>query len=166
MAARSQRQARSHPVRLPCKSTEPSFAWAPTLEAACLQAACEPLVAPPTCETVPSEFGMCSFAQADDWIVYSMSHRCELARVRCGGWRRQYAGLCTSPTDFTFAYYRDRKIHIQRRHQPEFEPATAGATCCLALSILLRAFKLHDCRVSFPSVNERSLWVVVAVWAQ
>ena len=63
-----------------------------------------------------------------------MSHQCELARVRCGGWRRQYAALCTSPNDFTFAYYRDRKIHIQRRHQPASEPTIAGAVCCAALS--------------------------------
>lgn len=84
--------------------------------------------------------------QADDWIVYSMTHRCELARVRCGGWRRQYAGLCSSPTDFTFAYYRDRKIHIERRHQPAFEPATAGA-------ILMRDHYIFFEACHLPNVN-------------
>ena len=64
--------------------------------------------------------------QADDWIVFSMSHRCELARVRCGGWRRQYAALITSPTTFTFAFYRDRKIHVQRRRDHVIESSAAG----------------------------------------
>ena len=53
--------------------------------------------------------------QAEDWIMYSMTHRAELARVRCGGWRRQYTHIVTSPSRFTFACYRHRDIHIDRR---------------------------------------------------
>lgn len=53
--------------------------------------------------------------QAEDWILYSMTHQAELARVRCGGWRRQYTHIVTSPSMFTFACYRHRDIHIDRR---------------------------------------------------
>ena len=53
--------------------------------------------------------------QAEDWILYSMTHQAELARVRCGGWRRQYTHIVTSPSRFTFACYRHRDIHIVRR---------------------------------------------------
>lgn len=55
-----------------------------------------------------------------------MTNHCELARVRCGGWRRQYTSLLTSPTAFTFVYYRDRKIHIQRRHPPSDKAIPSG----------------------------------------
>lgn len=81
--------------------------------------------------------------QADDWILYSMTHRCELARVRCGGWRRQYACHITSPTTFTFVYYRDRKIHVQRRRQPPAKLNGAGKT---AASSTLPFFALHEIR--------------------
>ena len=53
--------------------------------------------------------------QADDWILYSRTHQAELARVRCGGWRRQYTHIVTTPSTFTFACYRNRHIHIDRR---------------------------------------------------
>ena len=55
-------------------------------------------------------------AQADDWILYSTKHQAELARVRCGGWRRQYTHIVSTPFTFTFACYRNRHIHIDRRH--------------------------------------------------
>lgn len=63
--------------------------------------------------------------QADDWILYSMTHQAELARVRCGGWRRQYSHIVSSPSHFTFACYRNRQIHVDRRLASN-GPALAG----------------------------------------
>ena len=62
--------------------------------------------------------------QAEDWILYSMTHQAELARVRCGGWRRQYTHIVTSPSRFTFACYRHRDIHIDRRSADESSEST------------------------------------------
>ncbi|BDA49006.1 probable WD repeat-containing protein 6 at N-terminal half [Coccomyxa sp. Obi] len=117
-------------------------------------------------ESLPGPSGMpdriLSGFHADDWIVYSMSHRCELARVRCGGWRRQYAGLCTSPTDFTFAYYRDRKIHIQRRNQPACEPATAGEGTRGVRSLhMLHHGRELQCVVLMPAPDDQPLMAVI-----
>ena len=70
------------------------------------------------------------FVQADDWILYSTTHQAELARVRCGGWRRQYTHIVSSPSAFTFACYQNRHIHIDRRRdqrdvtQPGRQPKT------------------------------------------
>ena len=57
-------------------------------------------------------------------MVYSAAAGAELARVRCGGWRRQCAHLIASPADFTFAFYRDRHIHLARRCQRALFQAT------------------------------------------
>ena len=35
--------------------------------------------------------------------------------MRCGGWRRQFTHIVTSPSRFTFACYRHWNIHIDRR---------------------------------------------------
>ena len=63
--------------------------------------------------------------QADDWVMYSASARAELARVHCGGWRRQCACSVAGPDAFTFAWYRDRRLHIARRRLQQRADALA-----------------------------------------
>lgn len=81
--------------------------------------------------------------QADDWILYSMTHQAELARVRCGGWRRQYTHIITSPSEFTFACYRNRKIHIDRR-LTHSSPAAPGEHPNHFLRLLLQLSRTQD----------------------
>ena len=78
--------------------------------------------------------------QADDWILYSTAHQAVLARVRCGGWRRQYTHIVSTPSTFTFACYRNRHIHIDRRrgHDNDDHPGMSSResrveTTCLSV---------------------------------
>lgn len=67
--------------------------------------------------------------QAEDWIVYSASAGCQLARVRCGGYRRQCAYLIASPGDYAFVFYRERRLHIHRRRQQLPAPGNTSGLC-------------------------------------
>ena len=94
--------------------------------------------------------------QAEDWILYSMTHQAELARVRCGGWRRQYTHTVTSPSRFTFACYRHRDIHIDRRSVDHGSkapgksiPSTTGWLHCAMLTLQTTVCKLTLCLTNF-----------------
>ena len=79
-------------------------------------------------------------------MVYSAGAGAELARVRCGGWRRQCAHLIASPADFTFAFYRDRRIHLaRRRERASIQTAQRPALWACKISCILCVSRDHSC---------------------
>ncbi|KAK9815448.1 hypothetical protein WJX72_003842 [[Myrmecia] bisecta] len=61
----------------------------------------------------PAERLVCGFL-ASEWVVYSMTHHCEVVRLVCGGWHRPYSHRLRSAVDRTFAYCKDSVIHIHQ----------------------------------------------------
>ena len=53
--------------------------------------------------------------QADCFVVRSVTHACELLRLRCGSMRRPFSLHLAAADDFTFAFHRDDRLHLYRR---------------------------------------------------
>ena len=79
--------------------------------------------------------------QSSDWVVFNTHQQLELLRIPCGGWRRPFAFLCTSPTSLTFAYHQPRigatHVHCRGPGRPPrltLIPAAGGVQAPLAPS--------------------------------
>ena len=90
-------------------------------------------------------------------MVYSAGAGAELARVRCGGWRRQCACLIASPADFTFAFYRDRRIHLARRRQRATPACPQGMTSYNCFSTYLSG---RSCRSANVVPHQKPSWLL------
>ncbi|GAB4818244.1 hypothetical protein N2152v2_005290 [Parachlorella kessleri] len=61
----------------------------------------------------------------NQYIIYSATHDCEVARVPCGGWRRPSAVCVEGADSLTFCYLKDGSVHVYRRRLPAREGGPA-----------------------------------------
>lgn len=63
-------------------------------------------------------------------MVRSVTHACELLRLRCGSMRRPFSLHLAAADDFTFAFHRDDKLHLYRwdTFHPDSQNLITGPT--------------------------------------